>query len=113
MRALLLGPHPQDGSFSILNYFHFYQSQLPNALPDWSIASESPGRCNGGNHKVRSYTRMRTRWENFVEWPLYLTRVRTDLIHVVDQGLAWYGTFLQKGKRMITVHDLISYMTWK
>jgi glycosyltransferase involved in cell wall biosynthesis len=37
--------------------------------------------------------------------------MQADLLHIVDQGLAWYGAFLRGGRRLITVHDLISYMT--
>jgi glycosyltransferase involved in cell wall biosynthesis len=33
------------------------------------------------------------------------------LVHIVDQGLAWYSGFVTGGKRLITVHDLIAYMT--
>lgn len=35
-----------------------------------------------------------------------------DAYHIVDQGLAWYGRVLGKGLRLITVHDLIGYMTY-
>jgi len=49
--------------------------------------------------------------ENFVIWPLHLTQVRADLVHIIDQGLVWYSAFLGRGRRLITVHDLISYMT--
>jgi glycosyltransferase involved in cell wall biosynthesis len=109
MMAVVLGPHPGNGSFSIMNYFRFYQRELATVLPDWSIASDRPGPSD----ESLSPQRIRRRWENFVEWPLRLTKVTTDLAHVVDQGLAWYGTFLPKCQRIITVHDLISYMTWK
>ena len=111
MKAVLLGPHPQNGSYSTTYYFNFYSSRLPALLPGWDVGGGCPGgpeaAGRGGNIAAR------TRWENFVAWPVQLRNIRADLWHVMDQGLAWYSTFLKKGRRLITVHDLIAYMTVK
>jgi glycosyltransferase involved in cell wall biosynthesis len=111
MKAVLLGPHPRNGSISTINYFNFHASRLPSSLPDWELKPLCPGNmeraCAGA-----ARTGM-TRWENFVLWPMRLTRVRGDLLHIIDQGLVWYSAFLGPGRRLVTVHDLIAYMTGK
>ena len=111
MKAVLLGPHPRNGSISSVNYFNFHASRLPSLLPGWEVGMERPGTAEPtGAGAGRTGT---TRWENFVLWPVRLTKVRADLIHIVDHGLAWYGAFLGGGRRLVTVHDLIAYMTGK
>lgn len=113
MNAVILGPHPGSGSFSISNYFNFYNSELPTCLEGWSVIGDCPGGISAASNENRSYGMAKTRLENFVHWPLHLSRIEGDVIHVVDQGLAWYAAFLKGGRRLITVHDLIAYMTWK
>ena len=49
---------------------------------------------------------------NYIGWPLRLSRIEADAYHIVDQGLAWYGHVLPKGRRFVTVHDLINYLTY-
>jgi len=39
-----------------------------------------------------------------------LNRVRADLFHIVDQSIAWYRSFLGRGKVLVTIHDLINLM---
>lgn len=109
MKAVLLGPHPHNGSISTTNYFDFYASRLPVWLPGWEVAAERPGKTEATCTEVISTGT--TRWENYVLWPARLTKVHGDLLHIVDQGLAWYGRFLGRGRRLITVHDLIAYMS--
>jgi glycosyltransferase involved in cell wall biosynthesis len=111
MKAILLGPHPSNGSISTGNYYNFYSSRLPAWLPGWKVESARPGKAE--TQHPRSPGTLRIRWENFVAWPIRLTRVRADLMHVTDQGLAWYSPFLARSRRLITVHDLIAYMTGK
>jgi|SRR5579871_982185 len=113
MKALLLGPHPGHGSFSIDNYFAFYAGALPKALPDWEIVGKLPGRPRLAGGASTRLQRLRVQWENFVRWPLHLTISRGDLIHILDQGLAWYGEFVNGGRRLISIHDLINYMISK
>jgi glycosyltransferase involved in cell wall biosynthesis len=112
MKATILGPHPGN-SLSILYYFTFYCSQLPGALPDWDVVGECPGGISAPGNEFQQRNLTETWWDNFVRWPAELTRIRADVLHIVDQGLAWYGQFLNGGRRLVTVHDLIAYMTWK
>ena len=105
MKAVILGPHPRNGSMSTSSYFDFYASRLPKWLPATRLSSAKPG-----DGRTADAEGVRTRWENFVAWPMRLTTVDADLIHVVDQGLAWYFRFTRAGRRLITVHDLIAHM---
>jgi len=111
MKAVLLGPHPKNGSISTVNYFDFYASRLPAWLPGWEVEAARPGRTAATS--VGAASTGMTRWENFVLWPIRLTKVRADLLHVIDQGLAWYSPFLGPARRLVTVHDLMAYMTGK
>jgi glycosyltransferase involved in cell wall biosynthesis len=106
MKAVLLGPHPKNGSISTFNYFNFFATRLPPCLPDWELESKCPGGAGKASSSI-------ARWENFVLWPFRLKQVRADLLHIMDQGLGWYSAFLGRGRRLVTVHDLISYMTGK
>jgi glycosyltransferase involved in cell wall biosynthesis len=104
MKALLLGPHPGLDSWSIKNYFDFYRSRLPGVLKGWEVAGIAPGRPR------THYAPFQVRFENFVKFPLKLLWQRADMVHIVDQGLGWYGDFLSKSRRLISVHDLINHM---
>jgi len=111
MRAVILGPHPLNGTISTTNYFNFYASRLPASLPGWQVEAGCPGnmeRKDSGN-----VGRAIIRYENFISWPIRLRGIRADLVHISDQGLAWYVPFLKRTRRLTTVHDLIAYMTMK
>ncbi len=74
----------------------------------------APG--NGGTGSTpgqQSVRRLQAWWDNYVVWQYRLRRIEADLFHVIDQGLAWYARYLRGGRRLITVHDFIAYMTWK
>ncbi len=112
--AMLLGPHPGMGIISISKYFDFYRNNLPSQLPGVEITSRIPGKADMLDAALsRRSGRIDAWWQNFVLWPRALGSLRADLFHVVDQGLAWYGRSLKGGRRLITVHDLIAYLTWK
>jgi glycosyltransferase involved in cell wall biosynthesis len=113
MNAILLGPHRDTGSFSILKYFDLFRCMLPRYLPGWRLSDDCPGLAETRNGTAGARAVLRTRWENYGQWPLRLTKIHADCVHVVDQGLAWYGEFIRGGRLLITVHDLIGYMMWK
>jgi glycosyltransferase involved in cell wall biosynthesis len=54
--------------------------------------------------------RLEVWWQNYAEWPLELLQTQADVVHIVDQGLLWYGKFLRSGRRLGTVHDLIRFL---
>jgi glycosyltransferase involved in cell wall biosynthesis len=113
-KAVLLGPHPGTASFSILKYFHFFRCMLPQYLPGWHLSDDSPGLNEiSTDTPAKELGSLQARWESYGRWPLHLTKVRADCVHIVDQGLAWYGEFIRGGRRLVTVHDLIGYMQWK
>lgn len=110
---MLLGPHPGNGIISIAKYFDFYKNNLPSVLPDMRIESRSPGKPRTVDAALaRTSGRLDSWWRNYVVWPRTLASLKADLFHVTDQGLAWYGRYLKGGRRLITVHDLIGYLTW-
>src|SRR5713226_6793842 len=107
--ALLLGPHPGTASYSIANYFNFCLLHLPGVMPDWKIDALAPGDMRLFDQpRLVHIARYRAWRHNFVEWPLRLRRQRARLIHIVDQGLTWYATFLPRVRRIATVNDLIA-----
>jgi glycosyltransferase involved in cell wall biosynthesis len=111
--AMLLGPHPGNGIISISKYFAFYRNELPSQLPEVHIEHRSPGKPEKLDAALtRPFGRLDSWWQNYIVWPRTLASLRADLFHVMDQGLAWYGGYLKGGRRLITVHDLITYLTW-
>jgi glycosyltransferase involved in cell wall biosynthesis len=109
--ALLLGPYPGTATYSILKYFDFCRRQIPAALPKWSIAASTPGGIGNGTVTFHYAARLSAWWKTYIQWPDSLSTQRADVFHIVDQGLAWYARFLPVGKYLITVHDLIAYLT--
>jgi glycosyltransferase involved in cell wall biosynthesis len=113
LRAAILGPHPGNGTFSISNYFSFCHSHLGPAMPEIVIRAIAPGDRKEFDRPVLRESSRLTSWrQNYLEWPLELHGLNSDLFHIIDQGLAWYATFLRGGRRLITVHDLITYLNW-
>lgn len=109
---LLLGPYPGNESFSLANYFNFYRRELPSLLGACSLQAVCPGTLDQFDAaKIVRAGRHRAWWDNYVAWPLRLKFQRAELFHIVDQGLAWYARFLNRGKLITTVHDLIAYMS--
>jgi glycosyltransferase involved in cell wall biosynthesis len=86
---------------------------LPPYCPaDFQIESAYPGK-NGAPMPVEAWTSHRsTSWrENYVSWPKALMQQDADCFHITDQGLAWYARFLPEKLLLVTVHDVINYMT--
>ena len=112
---MLLGPYPGNGSVSTWNYFEFLSGRLGESLPGWAVRSEHPGAGVDGSGGVRALSPRSRAWaDNYVRWPLRLRRMRADIFHVLDHGLAWYDRFLdRRAVKIVTVHDLIAYLTWK
>lgn len=109
----LLGPHPGNGSFSTWGYFRQCASLLPSHCPaSFRIQSAFPSQ-NGTPMPLQPwFSRRSTSWrENYVAWPKVLKRQDADCFHITDQGLAWYARFLPRKPLLVTVHDVISYMT--
>ena len=107
---ILLGPDPANGSYSTFSYFSACAADLSNLVSGIRIEAWSPVGTWPG--MARSEGRARTWWRDYIVWPIRLRRMEGDAYHIVDQGLAWYGRVLGKGLRLITVHDLIGYMTY-
>lgn len=105
----ILGPHPANHSYSIVRYFNFYRNRLPQYLSSQLLPS-CPGRQLPAEDALPSSPRLNVWYENYAEWPLSLLRLKTDVNHIVDQGLLWYGAFLRSGRRVGTVHDLINHL---
>jgi glycosyltransferase involved in cell wall biosynthesis len=112
MKACLLGIHPAHRFFSIDNYLEYCRQELPRYLVDWEITSLRPG-----NHSARvfpfKFGRVRSQVENYLSWPVRLARLEADVFHVVDQNIAWYCSFLSKGRKLLTIHDLINLLNVK
>lgn len=105
----LLGPYPGNSSFSIGRYFDFYRRNFSEMF-----GADFAAFCPGGSlcepeQRVSLAPRLEAWRRNYVEWPIQLTGLDSDLFHIVDQGLFWYARFLRGGKRVGTVHDLIAY----
>ncbi len=111
IRALLLGPYPGTATYSISKYFDFCRRQIPAVLPKWSVAASTPGAIDDEKGTVHYAARLSAWWKTYIQWPDRLATQRADVFHIVDQGLAWYARFLPVGKYLITVNDLIAYLT--
>ncbi len=107
---ILLGPDPANGSYSTFRYFCACSEELSSFVKDVLIEARSPAGDVWGGSPSESRAKVWVR--NCIEWPIRLRRIEADVYHMVDQGLAWYGRMLKKGFRLVTVHDLISYMTY-
>ncbi len=113
MNAHLLGIYEANGHLSIRNYLEYCRSELPSFLPGWNITSSRPGTTASRLFPARNNghpNRMGIFLDNYVEWPMRLNRVHADLFHIVDQSIAWYRSFLGRGKVLVTIHDLINLM---
>jgi glycosyltransferase involved in cell wall biosynthesis len=111
--AMLLGPHSGNGIISISKYLAFYKNNLPAKLPGVRIEHRSPGKPETLDAALTPPSgRIVSWWQNYVEWPRTLASLQADLFHITDQGLAWYSRHLKGGRRLVTVHDLIAYLTW-
>ena len=108
-RVVLLGPDPSNGSYSTFNYFRSCAAELGHFARALRIDAECP--ADSTTKQLPKAGRGRVWARNYIEWPMRLRRLEADAFHVVDQGLAWYGKFLSKGARFVTVHDLINYLT--
>lgn len=110
-RYTILGPHPGGQTYSISKYFNFYRNRLP-AILSHPVLGKCPGAIEHLEHHgtLPSMPRRQAWWQNYVLWPIELARERADCFHIVDQGLLWYARFLQKGRMIGTVHDLIAYL---
>jgi len=109
--AYLLGAYPGNTHISINNYFDYCRGSLERYLGSgWEFSALRPGEF-GDQHFMKSDVGRGQAWkELYVEWPLALRKLRGDVFHIVDQGLAWYRFFLPAGKTVVTVHDLINVM---
>lgn len=109
-RVVLLGPDPANGSYSTFRYFCTCSEELGVLVKDAVIETTSPAgevwEISPSESRVRVWAR------NYVAWPSRLRGIEGDVYHIVDQGLALYGRMLKAGSRLVTVHDLISYMTY-
>lgn len=115
MRYCLLGQYPGNSSYSILKYFNFYREHLATVLGATPAAACPGHRLPAMDEVITHAGRMKAWRENYLEWPLELRRMRSDLFHIVDQGIFWYARFLpdssgRRGKLLGTVHDLIAYL---
>jgi glycosyltransferase involved in cell wall biosynthesis len=109
-RYTILGPHPGGQTYSISKYFNFYRNGLP-AILSHPVLGKCPGAIAGLERGILpTLPRPQAWWQNYVLWPVELARQRADCFHIVDQGLLWYARFLNKGRIIGTVHDLIAYM---
>jgi len=109
--AYLLGAYPGNTHISINNYFAYCRASLERHLGSgWEFSALRPGAF-GDEHFLKSDVGRVQAWkELYFEWPLTLRKLRGDVFHIVDQGLAWYRLLLSSGKTIITVHDLINVM---
>lgn len=106
----ILGPHPGGQTYSISKYFNFYRTGLPAIFGD-RVLGKCPGAIQELEHgKLPSMPRPKAWWQNYVLWPMELAHQSAGCFHIVDQGLMWYARFLQRGRIVGTVHDLIAYM---
>jgi glycosyltransferase involved in cell wall biosynthesis len=113
VNSYLLGSYQGDRLLSIDNYFRYCQQDLPPYLPDWNFVCLRPGSSHNDYRPGMANPRVRGWNDHFLEWPLQLSQMRADIFHIVDQGLAWYRLFLQKGKVIVTVHDLINLLVMR
>ncbi len=105
----LLGPNPGGGSVSTWKYFTFLEARVPGTLPGYVVDALHPG--SRPRDDVPDQPRRARGWlDNYLLWPPRLARSRSSLYHIIDHGLAWYGRFLRRGRRLVTVHDLISLL---
>jgi glycosyltransferase involved in cell wall biosynthesis len=110
MTAYLLGAYQGNRHLSIDNYFQYCQREIPVYLPEWRFSSIRPG-CFSDDYFTHAVVPRSRAWnDNYLRWPLTLSRLRADVYHIVDHGLAWYSFFLNRGKTIITVHDLINLL---
>jgi len=109
-RVVLLGPDPENGSYSTYNYFRVCAAELANSVQSIRVDALCPKVMDIEGLKVGPRAQVWTR--DYIGWPLRLSRVKAEAYHIVDQGLAWYGYVLPMGARLITVHDLLNYVTY-
>ncbi len=79
-------------------------------MKDVCISARSPAVDVWGISPSESRAKVWAR--NYIAWPIRLRGIEGDVYHIVDQGLTWYARMLKNGFRLVTVHDLISYMTY-
>jgi glycosyltransferase involved in cell wall biosynthesis len=106
----LLGMYDTNGHLSIRNYFEYCGSELPSFLPGWKIIASKPGRPERRPSPGAHVGKLGSAFENYIEWPMQLRRFHAGVFHIVDQGIAWYRSFLGQASTVVTVHDLISIM---
>ncbi len=106
----ILGPHPGGQTYSISKYFNFYRTRLPAIFGD-RVLAKCPGAIHQLEHgKLPTVPRRKAWWQNYVLWPIELSRQTAGCFHIVDQGLMWYARFLRTARIAGTVHDLIAHM---
>src|SRR4051794_26135986 len=113
MHAYLLGPYQGNRHLSIDNYFNYCHRELPSRLPSSRLTALRPGSTSSTYFAHANTSRQKAWKEYYVSWPQQLRQLRGDLYHIVDQGLGWYRLFLQKGKTVVTVHDLINLLVMR
>ena len=106
----LLGIYEANGHLSIRNYYDYCIAELPPCLPGWVINSSKPGRNRQDFVPGNRVDRRQSWFENYVDWPLKLRSLHSGIFHIIDQGIAWYRSFLTTGKTVVTVNDLINVM---
>lgn len=107
---MLLGPDPDNGSYSTYRYFRVCAERLGRVVGNLRVDAMCPTKTDIEGRDVGSRARVWAR--NYIRWPLHLVKMEADAYHMVDQGLAWYGHVLPRGGRFVTVHDLINYLTY-
>ena len=109
----MLGPYPGNTHISIDNYFDYCRSSVESHLKNWNFKALQPGQFQSGDF-VKSDVGRKQAWkELYLNWPLSLRVLEADVFHIVDQGMAWYRCFLNSGKTIITVHDLINVLNMR
>jgi len=81
---------------------------IENGLDVVNFQPKSRWEHYGENRHVMRYLR-------YVQYPWAVKKSKTnaDIHHVVDQGYAHLYPSFRKGKKVISVHDLIPLLTWK
>jgi glycosyltransferase involved in cell wall biosynthesis len=95
-----LGPYRRTASNSINRYYEWCTKRLPPT--GLTVAGLAPPV----SFPARQHSQLLFAWDHFWRWRRILARNRAPISHIVDQGLAWYGVWVQSPVTIVTVHHL-------
>ena len=63
--------------------------------------------------KGQMFKTWKLRWARYISYPLQARQLEFDINHIIDHAYAHLVSRLKPAKTIVTVHDLIPYLTWK